>query len=181
MHVCVRRDDAYLVDVTGAHTEEEFMLTRPGVTIRPIGRASVLELSGSAGRAAPADRTALAWVDPVLRRATQPAELPAAAGATIRWTSGVIDGIQIRVDWSGDRYIEVHVCRAAACGEQWVPYGWIQLPRDSSSGKFIVDFTVERLTKLVERWLPRFDRSKAEHTLGQASGPVTDRRRRFGE
>lgn len=168
IHVCVRRDDGQLVDVTGAHTEAEVIRARPGVTMRSIDHECVYELC-SGGWATPDVSAARAWVAAVLRRSDRSAELPPAAGATIQWTSGVVDGLQIRVRWEGDRYLDASVRRAASGGEGWVRYGQIALPRDPSSGRFVIDFTADRLEEHVDRWLPQFDSARAELKLRQVA------------
>jgi hypothetical protein len=167
VHVAVRRDDGYLVDATGAHTDEQLFAARPGVTISPTDRDAILQLSASARWAPPAQAAAEAWVDVMLRRAAEPAELPPVPGEVICWTSGVVDGLQIRVEWSGGRFIDVYVGRPRTGKDHWVRYGRIQLPRDPDTGRFLVDFTSERLNELVDHWLPRFDRARAERKLGE--------------
>lgn len=169
VHVAVRRDDGYLLDATGAHSDEQLLAARPGGTIRATDRKTILQLSASAEWAPPAEAAAEAWVDVILRHAAEPAELPPAPGEVICWTSGVVDGLQIRVEWSGGRYIGVYVRRTQTDNDPWVRYGWIQLPRDPETRRFVVDFAPERLEELVDQWLPRFDRARAEGKLGQAS------------
>ena len=129
----------------------------------------MLELPASAGWASPAETVAAEWADAVLQRADEVAVLSPSAGETMVWTSGIDDGIEMRVSWAGDRHMEVQIRRAADSHDSWVGYGWVQLPRDTATATFIIDFTAQRFEELVSQWVDGFDLTKAENKLANAA------------
>lgn len=166
LHVCVKRTDGFLVDVTGSHTEGELLQAVPGGALRPTDENQLERLVQKEGWVPPATVAAHLWVDAVLERAENGPALPPLSSDTLRRTMEFGD-LRIRFDWSGRPWLEVSVQRVE--GEAWTPYSVVQFPKDPGLGAFLIDFTLPRLEQVTDAWLGRqFDLARAQRKLNAA-------------
>lgn len=55
-HICARRPDGQLVDVTGAHSAQEFEDSSPGCSLAPIDEAGIEQLVDEEGWGSPCNQ-----------------------------------------------------------------------------------------------------------------------------
>jgi hypothetical protein len=167
-HVCVRREDGALVDVSGAHSEAEHAATRPGATFTAIDRKEIERLQAEAEWAVAAESEAGLWVEQVLEGASRAPELPANPRLVISWQNLVVPDVEVRLEWEGDRTFRVLV-RDPRASAPWGSYGHVELPRDQRTGGFVIDFSPDAFDPLAERWMRQFDLEKARRKVRGAS------------
>ena len=167
-HICVRRPDGQIIDVTGAHTSEEMGSARGGTT-HDISVDYIDDLQAHHGWARPEPDLAGAWVDSVLVRAASPSTIPALKRPTVVVTKQLDDDLAIKFEWHGAKEMDVHVRRTASAPDNWTFYGPVGF-RTDTNGVWRVNFVPEELERIAQRWLDsKFDRVKAERTLAEIS------------
>ena len=171
-HVCVRRPDGLLVDVTGAHTVDEMEAARGG-TLRDIEHSAIGELETKHSWAPAAVDPARSWVDPVLRRATHDAPLKPMSSDEFRRTVVFDAGLEVAIRWGGSRSLAVCL-RDTSDGTvgAGTSYGPASLP-SPQTGPFLIDFTPENFERVTDEWLrTRFDERRAHQMLGRLKHPL---------
>jgi hypothetical protein len=165
IHICVRDAENRLVDVTGAHTDDEMARQSKGA-IRQVSETFIHDLESRHGWV-PADIDGCEWfVDAVLNRAASETPLPPLRSSTIRVLGPAENGVQTKMEWSGETYIDAFVSRVPNPAEHWVLYGHIGIPPDPTAGTYKIDFRPEWLQQLFDLWMQRqFDRTTAESKL----------------
>ncbi len=165
IHICVRDPEKRLVDVTGAHTDDEMARESKGA-IRHVSETFIHDLESRHGWV-PADIAGCeSFVDAVLNRAASETPLPPLRSSTIRVLGPVDNGVRIKMEWSGETYIDAFVSRVPSPAEHWVLYGHLGIPPDPTTGTYEIDFRPERLQQLFDLWMQRqFDRTTAESKL----------------
>ena len=127
VHVCVRDGGGRLIDITGAHDEED--VVGDGIhSLRDVEVAFVAVLTAENGWA-PADVSAAqAWVEPVLDRVARGEQLPALRHSTMRRTGAVDSELELRVEWRGGPYLDAHVRRRRKGDRKWTLYAHVAFP-----------------------------------------------------
>lgn len=166
-HICARRPDSRLIDVTGAHSEQEFEDSSPGCSLIPIDEVGIKQLVDEKGWAPPAINLADDFVEPVLALAERPPTLPASKGLAFR-ASRETDLVRVRFVWDGFAWMPVYLQNPTAGGEQWTRYGKLQLPIDPVRNAYVIDFNPEEFERIVDAWLnTQFDLRQALQRLRQ--------------
>ncbi len=169
-HVCVRRPDGQIVDVTGAHTSEE-MASALGQILH-IDTHYIRDLESQHGWASAEPDSAGAWVDAVIARAEAPTRISAMAKPALQITMQIDRDLELKIEWPGAMHLNVYVRRIPSAVERWTLYGEVGL-RPDANGVYVIDYTLARLQRLGTAWLnSNFDRAKADGTL--AATPPTD-------
>jgi hypothetical protein len=165
IHICVRDPENRLVDVTGAHTDDEMARESKGA-IRHASETFIHDLESRHGWV-PADIDGCeSFVDAVLNRAASETPLSPLRSSTIRVLGPVDNGVQTKVEWSGETYIDAFVSRVPSPAEHWMLYGHLGIPPDPTTGTYEIDFRPERLQQLFDLWMQsQFDRTTAESKL----------------
>jgi hypothetical protein len=150
-HICVRREDGRLVDVTGAHTEAEMCGCR-GRSLREIGPADI-DMLVADNQWAPADPgAAQPWVGPVLERSASGPHLPPMASDTFRKIVPAASGpLRLRFEWGGGTEMKVYVGRVGS--EDWVLHDEVPVSRDAETGDYLIEFSVPEFERMIEEWL----------------------------
>lgn len=164
VHVCVRRPDGLLVDVTGSHSDDE--MTADGRRLRTAFAPTDIDvLVERFGWAPPESEAAEGWVEAVLDRAETGPMLPPMATARIsRDAFGA--GYEVHFEWEADPWFSVQVRRPGQV--DWVSYSRVTFKPDST-GDYLIDFREEEFDRLTERFMAvRFDPRKAEAKLLEA-------------
>ena len=164
IHICVRRPDGLLVDVTGSHAHDE--MTADGRRLRiPFDRTDVDALIERFGWAPPELEAAAAWVEAVLNRAETGPMLPPMATARIS-RDAYPAGYEVHFEWEANPWFSVQVRRPAKAA--WVSYSRVDFAPDSN-GEYLIDFREEEFDRLTDRYMAvRFDPEKAEAKLVEA-------------
>lgn len=166
VHVCVRDPENRLVDVTGAHTDDEMTHESKGA-VRHASETFIHDLESRHGWVPSDINGCESFVDAVLNRAASETPLPPLRSSTIRVLGPVDNGVQTKMEWSGETYIDAFVSRVLSPTEHWLLYGHIGIPPDPTAGTYEIDFRPERLQRLFDLWRQRqFDRTTAESMLG---------------
>jgi hypothetical protein len=169
IHVCVRRGDGILVDVTGAHVQEDFHAASPGCTLCEIDDEAVVNLVTREDWADADVDGADLWVDAVVAQASNPSASSTPLQTPTFARTANYERFEVHFVWTGDPRFDVGVRRASTDPSPWVRYSYVQFPRDASTGLYIIDFTPETFVSLTEAWLQRqFDPAKAEAKLAEA-------------
>lgn len=171
VHICVRDPEGRLVDVTGAHTDDEVARETKGA-IRDVKETYVQRLHAQHDWVPPDIDGAGPFVVPVCERAaSEPPQKPLSS-STLRVALPPDDGLQVKIEWSGETYMDVFVCRSPSPTEHWILYRHIGIPLDAETGSYEIDFRPERLSGVFDRWMERrFDRDLAERKLAESARP----------
>jgi hypothetical protein len=170
-HVCVRRPDGQIVDVTGAHISEEMASAFAG-QILDTDTHYIHDLESQHGWASAEPDSAAAWVDAVIARAESPTRISAMAKPALQITMQIDSDLELKIEWPGAMHLNVYVRRIPSVVERWTLYGEVGL-RPDANGVYFIDYTLARLQRIGTAWLnSNFDRAKAGSTL--AATPPTD-------
>jgi hypothetical protein len=167
-HVCVRRPDGAIIDVTGAHTSEEMTSACAG-QIRDIDTHYIHDLESQHGWAQAEPDSAAAWVDAVIARAESPTRISAMAKPGLQVTTQIDGDLELKIEWPGAMHLNVYVRRIPSAVERWTLYGEVGL-RPDANGVYFIDYTLARLHRIGTAWLnSNFDRAKADDKLAAVS------------
>lgn len=171
LHICVRRPDSRLIDVTGAHTEQEFGDASPGCEITEIDDAAIEELVATSDWAVPNALAAEPWIEPVLEQAQETPALPPLRTARYRRTEVVEDDLAVRFTWDGEPNLLVEVQRPSV-SSLWTRYSIVEFPVDPATGGLLIDFSIGFFETLTKNWLARgFSPQKAKAKICSATMP----------
>lgn len=157
-HVCVRRDDGRLVDVRGAHYEEELVGESRAV---PIDRRAIDKLVQEGGWASPAVEEAAGLVPAVLVRGRSGPE-DAMAPSALQVTKSSAQH-ELCFEWQGEDFMTVWV-RATSPDASWAFYSYVPASTDCA-GRRVIDFTLETLDHYALRFLNQFDERAADERI----------------
>ena len=164
VHICVRRPDGLLVDVTGSHSDDEMTADRRRLRI-PFDRSDVDALVERFGWAPPELEAAAAWVEVVLERAETGPMLPPMATARIS-RDAFPAAYEVHFEWEANPWFSVQVRRPGQ--RDSVSYSRVDFTPDSNGG-YLIDFREEEFDRLTEWFMAaQFDPRKAEAKLLEA-------------